>query len=56
MGFEHIGNNILTLLILIGVGWIIYQSVKGNDVLLSIKDKVGRFTKGGNNNGKFGRN
>ena len=56
MVFENVGNNILTLFILGGVGWIIYDTIKGNDTFANMKDKIGRFTKGGNNNGRFGRN
>ncbi len=51
---SRIAENILTLGILGTFFWIIYQHIKGNNVLEDIKNRLGGKMGGGNN--EFGRN
>lgn len=41
----RVAENILALLILGGFGYIVYQSMKGNNVFANLKDRMGRFKK-----------
>jgi len=48
MSIVRIGENLLTVFILGGFGYIIYQSFKGKNVLSGLKEKMGRLTGGKN--------
>jgi len=48
MSLARIGENLLSIFILGGFGYIICQSLKGNNVLGKLKDKMGKFTGGKN--------
>jgi len=46
MSLVRIGENLLTLLVLGGFGYIIFQSLKGNNVFNNLKEKMGKFAGG----------
>jgi len=50
-------NNLLTIFILVGLGWMIYQSRSG-DKFDTFKERLQKIVGGGKDNGgyKFGRN
>lgn len=50
---SRIFENLLTILVLGGLGWILYQHFQGNDTFSNFKDKMGKVI-GGNKNGRFG--
>ncbi len=39
--FEGAGQRVLTLIILISLGWLIYSQAKGKNILESIRGKMG---------------
>ena len=41
----RVADNIFALLIIVGFGYIMYQGMKGNNVLSNLKGKLGRFKK-----------
>jgi len=41
----RVAENLLALIILGGFGYIMYQGMKGNNVLSNLKGKLGRFKK-----------
>jgi len=52
---SRIFENLLTIVILAGLGWVFYQHFQGNDTFGKFKEKMGKIT-GGNKNGRFGSN
>jgi len=48
MSLVRIGENLLTIFILGGFGYIVIQSYKGNNVFANFKDKIVNMKKGGN--------
>jgi len=47
VSFSRLGDNLLTLLILAALGYMIYQKMKGKDMLGKIRDRMGRIRGGG---------
>lgn len=56
MVLSRVADNLLAVGIIVGIGWMIYANMQGNNAFNNLKEKIGRFTKGGNNNGRFRRN
>jgi hypothetical protein len=52
---SRIFENLLTILILFGLGYIFYAHLSGNNKFERFREKMKRVT-GGNNNGRFGNN
>ena len=48
MSLVRIGENLLTIFILGGFGYIVIQSYKGNNVFSNFKDKLSNLRKGRN--------
>jgi len=48
MFLVRVAENLLTIFILGGFGYIIFQSFKGNNVFSNLKEKMGRITGGKN--------
>lgn len=44
---SRVANNALAIFIVGGFGYIIYQGMQGNNVFGKFKEKMGRFTKRG---------